>query len=52
MDGIEPKRDSALVGAGVNAYVTEGMTLFLDYDGEFRSNFDAHMLSGGLRVNF
>jgi outer membrane autotransporter protein len=52
INGVEPDEDSALVGAGLNAHMTENFTVFVDYDGEFRSDFDAHMLSGGLRYNF
>lgn len=52
IDGIEPEEDSALVGLGLNAYMTDNLTLYIDYDGEFRSDFDGHMLSGGIRYNF
>jgi outer membrane autotransporter protein len=52
IDGVEPDEDSALVGIGLNAAMTDNLTLFLDYDGEFRSDFDGHAVSGGLRYNF
>lgn len=52
IDGVEPDEDSALIGLGADFFVGENMTIYLDYDGEFRSDFDAHSLSGGLRYNF
>ncbi|MCD4689103.1 MAG: autotransporter outer membrane beta-barrel domain-containing protein, partial [Desulfuromonadaceae bacterium] len=52
VDGIEPERDSLLVGVGVNLYANEKLTVGVDYNGEFRSDFDAHQLSANLRFNF
>lgn len=52
IQGVEPERDSVLIGAGLNAHLTDNFTLFVDYDGEFRSDFQAHMLSGGMRYSF
>jgi outer membrane autotransporter protein len=52
VNGVEPDEDSALVGVGVNANMSNNMTLFLDYDGEFRSDFNSHTVSGGLRWKF
>jgi outer membrane autotransporter protein len=52
IEGVEPESDSALLGLGANFFVNDNCTIYLDYDGEFRSDFDAHSVSGGLRYNF
>ncbi len=52
IDGVEPDEDSALIGFGFNAYLQEDLTLFADYDGEFRSGYDGYALSAGLRYDF
>ncbi len=52
VDGIEPGRDSLLVGVGVNLYANEKLTVGVDYNGEFRSDFDAHQVNANLRFNF
>ncbi|PLX79885.1 MAG: hypothetical protein C0615_01860 [Desulfuromonas sp.] len=52
INGVEPDEDSCLVGLGINYFKSDNFTLFVDYDGEFRSGFDAHAISGGLRYNF
>lgn len=52
IESVEQDSDAALLGLGANFYLNDAFTLYLDYDGEFRSDFDAHSLSGGLRYNF
>lgn len=52
INGIKPDRDSALLGLGVKAYMTEAVTMFIDYNGEFRGDFAGHSISLGLRYNF
>ncbi len=52
MDGVEPEEDSAMVGLGANFYMTDTFTFYVDYDGEFRSDYEGHALSGGIRYGF
>ena len=52
LNGIEPDRDSAIVGLGVNLITHDVVTFYVDYDGEFRSDFDAHSISAGMRWVF
>ncbi|PLX94772.1 MAG: hypothetical protein C0620_05490 [Desulfuromonas sp.] len=52
LNGVEPERDSALVGVGVNTFLNEQVTFSLDYDAEIRDDFFAHALSGELRYSF
>lgn len=52
LDGVEPDKDSAVVGLGANIIAQENLILYVDYDGEFRSDFEAHSISAGLRWNF
>jgi outer membrane autotransporter protein len=49
---VERESDSAIAGLGVNYYFKENVTLYLDYDGEYRDGYDAHAISGGFRYNF
>ena len=51
--GPETGRDSLLVGAGFAVQWSERTSTYVYYDGElFRSNFDSHNISGGVRVAF
>jgi outer membrane autotransporter protein len=52
VDGIEPERDSAILGVGFTAYATETLSLYFNYDAELRSDFDAHHVRIGLRFDF
>ncbi|WP_207539755.1 autotransporter family protein [Sabulicella rubraurantiaca] len=45
-------RDAALLGAGASLALRPGVSLFLDYASEWRSNLTAQTVSGGLRVRF
>lgn len=50
--GVEPEKDSARVGLGLNTDFGHNFNLSIDYDGEFRSDFDGHSVSAMLRYNF
>jgi fibronectin-binding autotransporter adhesin len=50
--GVEPGRDSALVGAGVVVGKSDAMRGFFAYDGEFSVTTAAHAVSAGVRVAF
>ncbi|MCW8086003.1 autotransporter outer membrane beta-barrel domain-containing protein [Sabulicella glaciei] len=45
-------RDAALLGAGVRLSLRPGVSLFLDYASEWRSNLSAQTVSGGVRMSF
>ena len=51
--GPEVGRDSLLLGAGVAVMLNERTSTYVYYDGELlRDNYDAHNVSGGIRVTF
>ena len=50
--GIDPERNSALFGFALTVYASDSVTMYLNYDLELRSDFDAHAVSAGLRYNF
>ncbi len=51
--GPEIGRDSVLVGAGVAVLWNERTSTYLYYDGELgRTRYDAHNVSGGVRIAF
>ena len=50
--GIEPDRDSALLGLAITAQVKKNIKAYLSYDSELREDFDAQTISGGIRVDF
>ena len=52
IQAVEPDMDSALVGLGAKFLVSRNFTLYIDYDGEIRSDYDSHALSAGLRYDF
>ena len=52
IQAVEPDMDSALIGLGAKFLVSKNFTLYLDYDGEIRSDYDSHALSAGLRYDF
>jgi outer membrane autotransporter protein len=50
--GVDAEADSALLGAALTAYLTDSFSLFVDYQAELRSDFEAHFVSGGLKISF
>lgn len=50
--GVEPKRDSLLLGAGVAAMLGERTAVFAKYNGEFRGNLMVWDASLGVRTRF
>lgn len=46
------KRDSASVGASASFEAVDGVSLGLDYDGQFNSDLDSHLFWGSLKFNF
>jgi len=52
VSGVTAKRDSAFLGVGVTTTVQESLSLFVSYEGEYRSDFDAHNWQAGLRFEF
>lgn len=53
VQGPRVGRDSALIGAGLGMQWNGRVSTYLYYDGQLgRSNYDAHNVSGGVRVSF
>jgi len=52
VEGVDPERNSALVGFGLTMYVSDCVTTYINYDLELRDDFDAQAVSGGLRFRF
>ena len=52
VDGATPGRNAATFGAGVTVSDGGNLAGFLDYDGEARSDADAHTIKAGLRLSW
>ncbi len=52
ISGVSSKRNSALAGAKITALVGDSLSLFASYEGEYRSDFDAHSFRAGLKFSF
>jgi outer membrane autotransporter protein len=52
VDGAEADEFSVLVGVGLTADVMDSLAVFVDYDVDWRDDFVAQMVSGGLRYSF
>jgi outer membrane autotransporter protein len=52
VDGVDEEELGFLLGAGLTAEITDAFSAFVKYDLELRDNFDAHMVSGGVKYNF
>ncbi len=50
--GEVARETTGLFGVGVNASVSEMISLFLDYEGEFGGGYEEHSVTGGLRLHF
>jgi len=51
--GPSEGHDSAIIGAGVSAQLTQKLLLYLDYEGQIgRDHYDSHAVTGGLRWSF
>ena len=48
----EPGRDAAVIGLDFVAWNSAGTQIFAGYSGEFRSNSQAHLARGGVRLNW
>jgi outer membrane autotransporter protein len=51
IEGVEPDRDSLLVGVGAN-FVGDAMSVFFNYDSEISSEYWSWGLSAGIRYDF
>lgn len=52
VSGVETDRDSGILGLGLTAFLKNNISLFANYYGEFREDFTAHNVAGGLRYEF
>ena len=53
VQGDQPERDSAFFDAGLDAQVSDNVTIFVDYQAQAgQSNFFAQSAQGGLRIGF
>ncbi len=50
--GLDPADNSFVAKVGVNIIVNERVSTYLNYDLELKNDYDSHVFSGGLRVNF
>jgi outer membrane autotransporter protein len=50
--GINFRRDTARVGAGLSMEFDPDAKVFVDYDGKLSSRLQEHSVSGGLRLRF
>lgn len=50
--GTQSGRDTAVLGAGVTAPLTDAMVLYADYEAQLSQTNDAHALTFGLRVTW
>ncbi|MCP5412758.1 MAG: autotransporter domain-containing protein [Alphaproteobacteria bacterium] len=51
VSAARPGRDAARVRAGFSLWQDEGLSLFVNYGGEFRANMTSHQVNGGLRLS-
>ncbi len=52
VDGAESGRNSLLVGAGVEAQLSDSLMLYLNYNGDYRHDFEAEAVTGGVQLAF
>jgi outer membrane autotransporter protein len=52
LEGRDQDRNGALVGVGLTLVGKGGFTASVRYNGEFRSSYDAHGVSGQIRFSF
>lgn len=52
VEGMEPDDDFFIVGAGVRAYLEDGISCSLNYDVELREDFVAQTVLGEVRIDF
>jgi len=52
MDSADTKKDGVIIGAGLTTISKNHVSLSLNYSGEFRDQYMAHALIGGVRVEF
>jgi uncharacterized protein with beta-barrel porin domain len=53
VEGPQIGRDSILVGAGASVILSDRVSTYLYYDGEFaRTNYLSNNVSGGVRLSF
>ena len=52
VDSNEVSKDTALIGAGVTFLSDDLFEVFVDYDGRINADYNDHIFSGGVRVNW
>ncbi|WP_207462140.1 autotransporter outer membrane beta-barrel domain-containing protein [Azospirillum sp. SYSU D00513] len=52
VQGAEPGRDAAVIGAGVNVTISDTLKASVSYTGELRKGETAHTATAGLRLSF
>jgi len=52
IQGADPGRDAALLGAQLTAWRRDNLRVFASYTGEFRANAATSQVAGGVRVNW
>ncbi len=50
--GMDPADNAFLFSAGMDMYVKENVSAYMNYDLELKDDFDGHTLSTGLRIAF
>lgn len=52
VSGVEPERNSAILGLGVTAYFGKGFSAYGDYNAEVREHYNSHGFIIGVRYEF
>jgi len=52
MDSADIEKNGIIIGVGVTAISKNHVSFSLNYNGEFRDQFMAHALTGGIRIEF
>jgi outer membrane autotransporter protein len=50
--GLDPADNSGIFGVGLEGELQQGVTAYVDYDYEVKSDFDAHNVTAGMRFDF
>ncbi len=52
VEGMDPDRDFFMLGAGIRAFLEDGISVSLNYDLELRDEFAAQTVTGEVRIDF
>ena len=52
MEPADYEKDGVIIGVGITAIRKNHISLTLNYNGEFRDQYKAHALTGGVRIEF